>query len=327
LTSLIAEPRPGDVIDERFAILELVGRGGMGSVFKAMDVTTGHPVALKFPFFELESSPAFYSRFQREIEISRTLDHPGILKILTVEHPSRPYLAMEFLDGETLWDLLQRVHPLPIGEALRIAILICDALEYMHEQDVVHRDLKPTNVMLCGDGSVRVMDFGLATAGIARRLTFAGFTGSLGTAHYMPPEQVRGVRGDARSDIYGLGAMLYEMTTGHFPYDEQPDLYSITNARLVGDPVAPRRHNPAVPPEVEEIILRALARNPADRYQTATELKTDLMAPCHVEVTGRAGRLRTPSPRARHWQLARLFAVALMIPVALFLLFLLALRH
>src|ERR1700745_918213 len=129
---MIAEPQAGDTIDERFAILEVIGRGGMGSVFKAMDLASGQPVALKFPFFEFESDPAFYSRFQREIEIGAKLNHPGVLKILAIERQSRPYLAMESLEGETLWDLLQRAAPLPARDALCIATMVCDALEYLH---------------------------------------------------------------------------------------------------------------------------------------------------------------------------------------------------
>src|SRR3984957_10721005 len=254
----MTEPQAGDVLDECFEILELVGRGGMGSVFKAIDLTTGCAVAIKVPFFELESEPAFFSRFQREIEIGRQLDHPGILKTLTVDHPSRPYLATEYLVGETLWDLLQRQRPPATADVLRIATLLCDALEYMHRSGVVHRDLKPNNVMLCPDGSVKIMDFGIASAIAARRLTFAGLTGRLGTPHYMAPEQVTGQRGDARTDIYSLGAILYEMLTGHAPFDEQDSPYTIMNARLVGDPVAPRVHNPQLTPEVEEIILHAL---------------------------------------------------------------------
>jgi len=324
---MISEPRPGEVLDERFSILELVGRGGMGSVFKAMDLSSGHSVALKFPFFELESDPAFYSRFQRELEIGHRLNHPGVLKILPVDHPSRPYVAMEYLDGETLWDRLQRDCPLPIDEALRIAVLTSDALKYMHRNQVVHRDLKPTNVMLCRDGSLRIMDFGVAMSGVARRLTLTGFTGRLGTPHYMAPEQVKGQRGDARTDVYGLGALLYEMTTGHPPYDEQADVYSVMNARLSGDPVAPRAHNAAVSPHVEEIILHALERDPRHRYQTIAAMRADLVAPDRVQVTGRADRLKVATVEARGWRLARTIAVALMVPVVLFFLFLLAFRR
>jgi|SRR6516225_812013 serine/threonine-protein kinase len=131
---MISEPQAGDVVDERFGILELVGRGGMGTVFKARDLSNGQAVALKFPFFELESDPAFYSRFQRELQIGQTLQHPGVIKILAVDRPSRPYVAMEYLEGETLDDLLGRRRPLPVADALRVAIMICDALEYMHKK-------------------------------------------------------------------------------------------------------------------------------------------------------------------------------------------------
>jgi serine/threonine-protein kinase len=265
----------------------------MGPVFKATDLTTGCSVAVK-TLFEVENDPAFLSRFQREIEMVRRLDHPGILKILAVDNPGRPYVVTEYLEGETLFDLLRRVRPLPVGEALRIAMQICDALKYMHGHDVVHRGLKPTNVMLCSDGSVRIIGFGTAMAGAVGCRTFAGFFGRLGTPHYMAPEQVRGQRGDARVDVYSLGALLYEMTTGHAPYDEQQDFCSIMNARLVGDPVAPRIHNPDIPPHVEEIILRALARDD-DRYQSAAAVRCDLAAPELVPVTGRADRLKAPS--------------------------------
>src|SRR5262249_51814423 len=162
------------------------------------------------------------------------------------------------------------------------------------------------------------MDFGIAGADATRRLTFAGFSRNFGTPHYMAPEQLKGARGDGRTDLYSLGAILYEMGSGHAPYDEQADVYSVMSARLSGDPVAPRTHNPAMPAEVEEIILRALERDPDDRYPCAAAMKRDLEAPERVQVTGRAGRLRRPAPHARRWRLARIAALALVIPVALF---------
>jgi serine/threonine protein kinase len=283
----------GEILDGRFKIAEPIGRGGMGSVFKATDLTTGCSVAVKM-FFDFERDPAFLSRFERGIEIARNLDHPGIAKIIAVGYPGRSYLVTEYLEGETLWERLQRVRPLPAGEALRIATLICDSLEYMHSQDIVHRRLKPTDVMLGRDGSVRIMDIGLAMAGGVRRLTSDGLFRRLGTPYYMAPELVRGQHGDARVDIYSLGALLYEMSTGHAPYDEQHDLCSVMNARLVGDPVAPRVHNPMITPTIEEIILHALARDD-DRYPSAAAVRHDLAAPELVPVTGRAGRLKAAS--------------------------------
>ena len=321
----MTEPRTGDVIDERFTILELIGQGGMASVFKAIDTESGRVVALKFPFLAFESDPVFYSRFEREIEIGQTIEHPGVLRMLAVDRRTRPYAAMEYLEGETLWDRLQRTRPLPVDEALCIARLICEALEYLRAKGIVHRDLKPTNIMLCRDGSIRIMDFGLASVGAARRMTFMGSAG-LGTVDYMAPEQLKGRPGDHRMDVYSLGAILYEMVTGRVPYDDQPDPYSMMKARLVGDPLAPRMHNPELPLEVEEIVLRALAREPADRYQAAADLQRDMMAPCDVRVTGRAKRLQRPQVRSRYWKLAGVIAVAVLAPIVLFLLLLLVLK-
>jgi serine/threonine-protein kinase len=182
---------------------------------------------------------------------------------------------------------------------------------------VVHRDLKPENIMLCPDGSLRIMDFGIAKAAGLRRLTFAGFSSSMGTPDYMAPEQVKGKRGDERTDLYSLGAMLYEMVTGAPPF-EGANPYMIMNARLVGDPVAPRKRNPDIPPQVEEIILHALEQNPNDRYPSAAAMKADLDAPEAVEVTGRAERLRPPAVWRTRWRTARLVVIGMLIPVVVF---------
>ena len=326
VTSLSAEPQPGDVVDGRFAILELIGHGGMASVYKATDGATGGLVALKIPFVQLERDSVFRERFQREIDLGRILNHPAIIRIVPVERSSRVYLPMEFVEGQTLWDRMRHERPLPVDEALCIARQICDALEHMQEHSVFHRDLKPTNIMLCRDGSVRIMDFGVAMTATARRLTLAGAKG-IGTPEYMAPEQVNGRRGDHRADIYSLGAILYEMTTGQRPYDEQPDMYSVIKARLVGDPVAPRALNPSLSPAVEEIVLHALARDPGDRYRSAADLKADLECPNRVVPTGRAGRLKPVKLRSQAWVVAGFILGALAAPVLLFFLFLRLLRH
>jgi len=298
----------------------------MASVFKATDLHTGELVALKIPFAQLERDSVFRERFQRETKIGRILNHPGIIRIVPVDSPVRLYLAMEYVEGQTLWDRMRHERPLPIDEAVGIARQLCDALDHMERHQVFHRDIKPANVMLCRDGSVRIMDFGVAMTATARRLTLAGAKG-IGTPEYMAPEQVNGRRGDHRADIYSLGAMLYEMTTGQRPYDEQPDIYSLIKARLAGDPIAPRHVNPSLSPAVEEIILHALARDPDDRYRSAAELKIDLGCPNRVALTGRAARLKRVKLRSQAWIVAGLVAAALAAPVLLFFLFLQLLRR
>jgi serine/threonine protein kinase len=201
--------QPGQLLDGRFTILELLTRGGWSSVFKAVDETTGDLVVVKTPLPHVESDPAGYSRYLREAAIGQQLHHPGILRFIPVDEPakSRPYVVMEYLEGQTLWDRLQDIGSFPPEAALCLGARVCDALEYLHSQNIIHRDLKPGNIMLCSDGSFRIMDFGIASAAAARRLTFAGFSQKFGTPDYMAPEQVNGRRGDARTDVYGLGAM------------------------------------------------------------------------------------------------------------------------
>src|SRR4051812_8611701 len=175
------EPQVGQVFDERFEITDIISRSGMSSVYKATDLKTARIVALKVPLLKLESDPAFFSRFEREEEIGRALDHPGILKIIPVDpkERSRPYLVMEYLQGQTLDEMMQITRPMPERDALQIASRLCDALDYMHTHEVVHRDLKPQNVMLCNDGSIRIMDFGIAKAASSKRITFGGFSPTL----------------------------------------------------------------------------------------------------------------------------------------------------
>ena len=219
------------------------------------------------------------------------MDHPGILKIIPVEQKSRPYIVMEYVKGQTLDRLMQTVGILPIADTLKIASRLCDALQYMHDHGVIHRDMKPSNIMLCDDGTLRIMDFGIAKTEAMRRITFGGFSPTMGTPDYMAPEQIKGKRGDQRTDIYSLGAILYEMLTGQVPF-QGPNVYAVMNARLVGDPPAPRSLNLEIPPQVEEIVLHAMERDPFKRYHSAAEMKAELDAPESVHITGRHQRLR-----------------------------------
>jgi len=316
-----ADVQAGQVLDERFEILDVINRSAMSSVFKATDLTTGRHVALKVPLPNLEGDPGAFSRFQREEEIGRSLDHPSVLKILPVDdkEKSRPYIAMELLEGQTLEQRMQQTRAFPEDEALRIVSHVCDALGYLHEHEIVHRDLKPQNIMLCNDGSLRIMDFGIAKAGASKRLTFGGFSPTMGTPDYMAPEQVKGQRGDERTDLYSLGAILYEMLTGHVPF-EAPNAFAVMNARLVGDPPAPRSYNPALRPQVEEIILHAMAREPANRYESAKAMKADLDHPDDVVVTGRVTRLTLPTPWKNRWRTVRIAVITALVPIVLFLL-------
>jgi serine/threonine protein kinase len=317
---------PGTILDGRFAITEIISDGGMASIYKAKDLQDqGRLVAIKMPLQNIEIDVELFSRFQREEEMGASLDHPSILKFIAVKNKSRPYLAMEFLQGETLYHVLKGRHALPEPEALSIAARLCDALEYLHSRGVVHRDLKPENVMLCQDGSLRLMDFGIALYPQCRRLTFIGF--APGTPHYMAPERVNGKRGDARTDLYSLGAMLYQMLTGVIAFDD-PDISAIMNARVTGDPEAPRKLNPAISEAAEEIVLHAMSRDPAGRYSTAGEMKAELADPKTVPLTGRWRRLEPSTAWRRSLRHSRTIILWAVIPVVVqIVLFLILWRH
>jgi len=310
----------GQILDDRYRVTDIISRSGMATIYKGIDTKDDRVVALKVPFMQFEADPGFYSRFQREAAIGKALNHPYILRMFDDgdQRKSRPYIVMEYLEGQTLGHLMQVIRPMPEPDALKIASRVCEALHYMHEHDVVHRDLKPDNIMICSDGSIRIMDFGIAKFEGQRRLTYGGFTPTMGTPDYMAPEQVKGKRGDPRTDVYSLGAILYEMVTGSPPF-EGANPFIIMNSRLTGDPVAPRKRNANISPQVEEIILHAMSRNPQDRYQTALEMKAELDEPSTVQLTGRADRLVAPAAIKVGWHRYRLHILAVSIPVLIVL--------
>ena len=302
---------PGQTLDDRFFITETISHSGMATIFKATDLLTRQDVALKVPYMHYESDPRFYSCFVREEKIGLRLNHPYILKVIPVENRSRPYIVTEYLHGHTLAHLLKNVHTLPEKEAITLASRMCEALAHMHEHGVVHRDLKPGNVMICLDGSIRILDFGIAE-NMGRRFPFIAVTPSKGTPEYMSPEHVRGRREDERADVYSLGVMLYEMVTGTIPFaSENEDVFVAMNARVTGDPVAPRILNRELSEQVEEIVLHAMERDPGNRYPTAVAMKEDLDQPGEVRLTGRCHRLQTPSPWKQHWKNALLLGLTL----------------
>jgi serine/threonine protein kinase len=315
---MITEVQPYETLDGRLQIEGVISRGGMASIYKAKDLVTGQAVAVKIPHQQFESDPASFERFQREAEIGQKLNHPNILRFLDVGRHSRPYIVMEYLEGKTLDQVMNKIRPLPIWDAVQIASQVCGALAHMHEHKIVHRDLKPQNIMICNDGSPRIMDFGIAKSTEMRRITFAGFSPAMGTPDYMAPEQVQGKRGDERTDIYSLGAVLYEMATGSVPF-EGDNPFIVMNARITGDPIAPRKLNREIPKEIEEIILHAMEREPHRRYASAAAMKAELDNPDAVKLTGRHHHLQSVQGWKTRWQGSKLIILSALLPVLVFL--------
>jgi serine/threonine-protein kinase len=317
--------RAGEKLDH-YLIESVVARSGMASIFRATDERTGKTVAIKIPHPEMEADPVFYDRFRREQEIGEKLDHPGVMKVLPNGDHSQFYMAMEWVDGRLLRQLMNEQKKFPNERAVKLALQIAAALEYIHSHGVVHRDLKPENIMVDANDNIKLIDFGIAANVGSRRLTFANFSQTMGTPDYISPEQVKGKRGDARSDIYALGVMLYEMLTGKVPFTGA-NAFIIMNDRLLNNPVPPRELDPGISPQLQEIIYRALEREPAKRYPSAREFAQDLE---HQDKVGVADRDELTNWKERKQPRTRqiLFYVAMaLIPIVIFAIMLWVAKH
>ena len=309
-------PEAGDTLDH-YRLERMVARGGMATLFQATDMRDGRQVALKVPHAEMEADPVLVERFRREHQIGRVLDHPGVVKTYDGEQPSRLYMVIEWVDGRLLRSILNEERRLTMERATHFALEILDALDTMHKHGVVHRDLKPENIMVDEADHIKLIDFGIAMREDARRITFVEISSTLGTPDYIAPEQVKGQRGDQRSDIYSLGVMLYEMLAGEPPFGG-PNPLAVMNERLLHDaePVGGRRAE--VSPELEEILKRALEREPRNRYQTASEMAWELE---HQEQVGLEQGQWPPLPGRVRMRAARrmlLYAVLALVPVIIF---------
>ena len=307
---------PGDRLDH-YRIDGLVARSGMASIFRGTDTRNDRAVAIKLPHPEMEADPVLFDRFNREEEIGKKLDHPGVVKVFGDEDRSQRYMVLEWVEGRLLRQILNEQKKFPPERAIRIALALCHALDYIHSQGVVHRDLKPENIMVGPHDEVKLIDFGIAANAGSRRLTFAKLTEAMGTPDYISPEQVKGKRGDQRSDVYSLGIMFYEMLTGTVPFTG-PNPFVIMNQRLLNDPIPPREANPEISPQLQEIIYRALERDPNKRYPNAHEFALDLE---HPEKVGVADRSELKNWQHRRSPVARqiLFYIMLaLIPVVIF---------
>jgi serine/threonine protein kinase len=315
----------GDTLDHYHLDVQ-VACSGMSTLFKATDLKSGRLVAIKVPLAELEADPVLVERFKREQRIGQELDHPGVVKTYDSEERSRLYMVIEWVEGQLLRSILNQQDRLPIDRAVKLTIEICDALDYMHKHGVAHRDLKPENIMVDEQDRIKLIDFGIAMKENARRLTFTNLSATLGTPDYISPEQVKGQRGDQRSDIYSLGVMLYEMLTGETPFSG-PNPLALMNKRVLNDPVPARKLRPEISPELQEILYRALERDPRHRYATASEMAWDLT---NQDQVGVEEDVRQAVSHGKRFPGGRkmLFYVSLaLVPLVLFGLMLLLARH
>src|SRR6266404_6226726 len=269
----MAGNRHDGVFDRRYLIQRKLGSGGMADVYLADDQELGRQVALKMLNERHASDDQFVERFRREAQSAAGLNHPNIVSIFDRGRAEGTYyIAMEYLDGRTLKELLVRNGPTPIPIAIDYARQILGALSFAHRNGIIHRDIKPHNIVVGGDGRLKVTDFGIARSG-ASQMTEAGSI--VGTAQYLSPEQARGAPVDPRSDLYSLGIVLYEMLTGNVPFTGDTPL-EIAMKHLSEVPVPPSELRDDVPDDLDLVVLRALAKDPEDRYQTADEMNADL---------------------------------------------------
>ncbi|TMD62388.1 MAG: serine/threonine protein kinase [Chloroflexi bacterium] len=268
---------PGARIDH-YEIIRMLGQGGMNRVYLARDIHNQQDVVLKFPNEDLIGNVGVFERYKREAEIGSRLNHPYVQHLLNVgEERQDHYLVIEYVQGKTLRQVLEEhaPNPLPQKEAIRITLQICDALAYCHEHGVYHRDIKPENIMILDDNNVKIIDFGVALLEGARRVTWRGLSGTVGTPDYMSPEQLRGERGAAGSDIYAVGMMLYEMLSGHTPFEGE-NVFAVMNQHVSQDPPSILEFNPDLSPELATVVMRAIRRDPSKRYTSIEEMAHDL---------------------------------------------------
>ena len=287
-------------LSDRYELGEILGFGGMSEVHLARDLRLHRDVAVKVLRADLARDPSFYLRFRREAQNAAALNHPAIVAVydtgeaVTASGPL-PYIVMEYVDGVTLRDIVHNDGPMPPRRALEVIADACQALNFSHQHGIIHRDVKPANIMISKTGAVKVMDFGIARAIADTGNPVTQTAAVIGTAQYLSPEQARGERVDARSDVYSLGCVLYEILTGQPPFVGDTPV-SVAYQHVREDPVPPSQKHGGISPELDAVVLKALAKNPDNRYQSAAEMRADLVR-VHSGEKPDAPKVLTPAER------------------------------
>lgn len=264
----------GKRLDGRYEIHEIIGVGGMAVVYRAYDTIDDRTVAIKILKDEFSGNEEFLRRFRNESKAIAVLSHPNIVKVYDVSFGDRiQYIVEEYIDGITLKEYLDQQKVIKWKEAIHFTVQILRALQHAHSKGIVHRDIKPQNIMLLQDGTIKVTDFGIARFSHTDTRTMS--EKAIGSVHYIAPEQARGDLTDEKTDIYSVGVMLYEMLTGRLPF-EADNAVSVAIMQLQTDPTPPREINPSIPGGLEEITLKAMQKDPACRYQSASEMLHDI---------------------------------------------------
>ncbi|WP_322494680.1 protein kinase domain-containing protein, partial [Chloroflexus sp.] len=262
------------LLDGRYQIERLLGEGGMARIYLGRDLRLNRPVAIKIPHPHLMTDPDFLARFRHEAHAAAMVSHPNLVDVYDVgQDGNQHYIVMEYVAGSTLKQLINREAPFAIPRAVRIGEQIARGLHAAHRAGLIHRDIKPQNIIVTDDGQVRITDFGVAKSHLSTAMTETGIT--LGTVDYIAPEQAQGRPATPQSDIYALGVVLYEMLTGRLPFTGDTPV-AVAMKHISEPPPPPRQYNPHIPAALEAIILRALAKDPALRQRSALELAEEL---------------------------------------------------